>query len=269
MKNVALITGASSGIGKELARIHASRGGDMVIVARREKELKELKNELEANYKVKVKVIAKDLSKPEAASEIYQAVISDNIRVEYLINNAGFGGHGAFHERKWTNNEAMINVNIMSLTALTRMFLPDMVRTNSGKILNVSSTAGFIPGPFQAVYNATKAYVNSFSQAIAEELRDTNITVTALCPSATETGFQSASNMEGIEIFKKADSAYDVALGGYNAMMKGKLMEFSRTGDGLALKFVLPLLPAKSVLKISKRLMEKKNGHALEEVKID
>ena len=165
MKNVALITGASSGIGKEFARIHASRGGDMVIIARREKELKKLKSELEAKYKIEVKVIAKDLSKPEAASEIYQEVISDSIRVEYLINNAGFGGHGAFHERKWTVYEAMINVNIMSLTALTRMFLPDMVKTDNGKILNVSSTAGFLPGPFQAV--PSPAYRHRFQDKSA------------------------------------------------------------------------------------------------------
>ncbi len=128
MKKTALITGASSGIGKEFARIHASKGGNLVIVARRENKLLELKKELEKKYKVKVMIIVKDLSKPESASEIYDEVKATGVEVDYLINNAGFGGRGKFHEREWEQDLAMINLNVIALTTLTRLFLPDFVK---------------------------------------------------------------------------------------------------------------------------------------------
>ncbi|MDX1284022.1 MAG: SDR family oxidoreductase, partial [Draconibacterium sp.] len=196
MKNVALITGASTGIGKEFANIHAEKGGDLIIVARRLEKLEELKTELEKKHSVKVLVIAKDLSLAEAPKEIYDEVKAAGIEVEYLINNAGFGGRGKFHEREWDKDLAMINLNVLALTALTRFFLPDFVKRNSGKILNVSSTASFMPGPLQAVYFATKAYVTYFSNAIAEELHDTKVTVTNLMPGATETEFAQVSGMD-------------------------------------------------------------------------
>ena len=167
MKNTALITGASSGLGKEFARIHAAKGGDVIIIARRTDKLIGLQKELENKYNVTVKVIAKDLTLPNAAQEIYDEVQQQGIAVKYLINNAGFGGHGKFHERVWEEDLAMIHLNIIALTALTRLFLPDFVTRNQGKILNVSSTASFMPGPLQAVYFATKAYVTFFSNAIA------------------------------------------------------------------------------------------------------
>jgi short-subunit dehydrogenase len=188
-QKVAIITGASSGIGKELARIHAERGGALVIIARRKNKLEELREELETKHRVKVKVIVKDLTEPNAAKEIYNEIKESGIEIHYLINNAGFGGRGKFHERDWETDLAMINLNIIALTALTRHFLPDFVARNEGKIMNTSSTAAMIPGPLQAVYYASKAYVTSFSNAIAEELKDTNITVTALMPGATETEF--------------------------------------------------------------------------------
>ncbi len=143
----ALITGASSGIGKELAFIHAEQGGDLVIVARSESALEQLKSDLEKKYSVTVTVIVKDLSKQESAQELYNEIKAQNIRVNYLINNAGFGGRGKFHEREWEQDLAMINLNIVALTALTRFFLPEMVKRNEGRILNVSSTASFMPGP--------------------------------------------------------------------------------------------------------------------------
>ena len=188
-KKTALITGASSGIGLEFAHIHAEHGGDLVVVARRREKLEELKSDLESKHSIKVTVIIKDLTQPEAAREVYDEVKRMGLDVEYLINNAGFGGRGKFHERRWEDDLSMINLNIVALTALTRFFLPDFVARNSGRILNVSSTACFMPGPLQAVYYASKAYVTFFSNAIAEELHDTNITVTALLPGATESEF--------------------------------------------------------------------------------
>ncbi len=211
MKRVALITGASSGIGKEFAHIHAEKGGDMIIVARRADKLETLKQELEEKYKVQVMAIAKDLTASEVPKEIYDEVSKAGIQVDYLLNNAGFGGHGKFHERAWEQDLAMINLNIIALTALTRFFLPGMVERNQGKILNVSSTASFMPGPLHAVYFATKAYVTFFSNAIAEELLDTNVTVTALLPGATETDFAQTSGMENTDLLKKSVTARAVA----------------------------------------------------------
>lgn len=170
----------SSGIGKEFARIHAERGGELVIVARREEKLNALKTELEHKYGIQVIVIAKDLTLPDAASDVCEAVKQAGIEVNYLINNAGFGGRGKFRERPWEMDLAMLNLNVVALTALTRFFLPDFVERNEGRILNVSSTASLMAGPLQP--DATKAYVTSFSNAVAEELHDTNITVTALMP---------------------------------------------------------------------------------------
>ena len=220
---VALITGASTGIGKELAYIHAEKGGDLVIVARSRDKLEALKSDIENKHSVKVNVIVKDLGQINAPQEIYDELIKAGIEVNYLINNAGFGGLGKFHERNWEKDLSMINLNITALTSLTRLFLPDFVQRNEGKILNVSSTASLIPGPFQAVYFATKAFVTSFSNAIAEELSDTNITVTALLPGATATEFASTAGFDNNGMFKNAFSARGVAEDGYNGMIKGKL----------------------------------------------
>lgn len=250
MKNIALITGASSGIGKEFAKIHAEKGGDLVIVARRREKLEELKSELEAKHNVAVKIIVKDLGKSEAPKEIYDEVTEAGIEVDYLLNNAGFGGHGKFHEREWEKDLAMINLNVIALTALTRFFLPDFVNRNRGKILNVSSTASLLPGPLQAVYFATKAYVTSFSNAIAEELRDTDITVTALLPGATATEFASTSGMDKTDLFKKTFTAREVAESGYNAMLEGKLNVMAGLSFGQKIMMdSIPFMPKKMLLK--------------------
>jgi short-subunit dehydrogenase len=192
----ALITGASTGIGKELATIHASKGGNLIIVARNESKLNKLKQELEQKYNVKVVIIIKDLSDLNAPQEIYNEVKQLGINIDYLINNAGFGALGKFHEIELARQISMINLNITSLTALTHLFLPEFVQRNNGKILNTSSTASFMPGPLQAVYFATKAYVTFFSNALSEELHNTNITVTNLMPGATESEFGAISGMD-------------------------------------------------------------------------
>ncbi|GLB52985.1 oxidoreductase [Neptunitalea chrysea] len=257
MKNVALITGASSGIGKEFAHIHAEKGGDLIIVARNEAKLNALKTELEAKYSIEVVVLVKDLTAPTAPLEIYTEVKESGILLGYLINNAGFGGQGYFHERAWEEDLSMIQLNVISLTALTRYFLPDFVAANKGKILNVSSTAAFMPGPLQAVYYATKAYVTSFSNAIAEELSYTNVTVTVLMPGATETEFARISGMDKTDLFDKAASARSVAEDGYNGMIAGKLDVISGLSFSLRmLVSISPLLPKKVLLKNIKNMQE-------------
>lgn len=259
MKNIALITGASTGIGKELANIHAEKGGDLVIVARSKDKLQALKTELEDKHSIQVKVIAKDLVKPNAAREIYDEITNAGIQIDYLINNAGFGGLGKFHERAWEQDLAMINLNIVALTALTRFFLPEFVKRNDGKILNVSSTASFMPGPLQAVYYATKAYVTFFSNAIAEELHDTDVTVTTLMPGATETEFGSRSGMDKTSMFKKAVSARGVAEDGYKGMLDGKLDVISGLTFGQKMMMaMIPFMPKKMILKQIRQMQEVK-----------
>ncbi len=257
MKNVALITGASGGIGKELARIHAGHGGDLIVIARSQDKLDQLKNELEEKHGIKVLSIVKDLAHPDALGEVFDEVEQAGIEIEYLINNAGFGGRGKFYERDWEKDLAMINLNIIALTALTRFFLPGFVKRNRGRILNVSSTASLMPGPLQAVYYATKAYVTFFSNAIAEELRDTGVTVTALLPGATETGFANVSDMNHTAAFAKTASAESVARDGYNGMLKGKLNVIS--GLTMSQKFMMPLIPfvpKRMLLKQIRKLQE-------------
>jgi len=255
----ALITGASTGIGKELAIIHAEKGGDLVIVARNKVKLEELKTELEKKYSVKVMVIAKDLGTPSAPKEIFDEVKKAGIKVDFLINNAGFGGVGKFHEREWELDLAMINLNIIALTTLTRLFLPDFVKRNEGRILNVSSTASLLPGPLQAVYFATKAYVTYFSNALAEELSDTNITVTALLPGATETEFGRVSGMDKTSMFQKTASARTVADDGYNGMLKGKLDVITGVTFAQRIMFAMvPFVPKKMLLKQVRQMQEVK-----------
>tara|TARA_R110001583_G_scaffold25945_2_gene93727 strand:+ start:1644 stop:2432 length:789 start_codon:yes stop_codon:yes gene_type:complete len=256
----ALITGASTGIGKELAIIHAKTGGNLVIIARNESKLNNLKQELEQKYKVKVVVITKDLSDINASKEIYAEVKKKNIEIEYLINNAGFGALGKFHELELDRQISMINLNIISLTALTHLFLPDFVKRNSGKILNTSSTASFMPGPLQAVYFATKAYVTFFSNALSEELNDTNITVTNLMPGATESEFGATSGMDKTEMFKETATAYSVAIDGYNGMQKGKIDVISGLKPMQKLMMaMIPFMPKKMVLKQIRKMQEVKN----------
>ncbi|SHM75620.1 SDR family oxidoreductase [Polaribacter sp. KT 15] len=257
MNKTALITGASSGIGKEFAKIHAKTGGNLVIVARSKDKLLALKEALEKEYKIHVSVIEKDLTEKDAAKEVFNFVKYSKIEIDYLINNAGFGGIGKFHERKLEEDLNMIQLNIVALTALTRLFLPTFVEKNDGKILNVSSTASLMAGPMQAVYFATKAYVTSFSNAIAEELSETNVTVTTLMPGATETDFGKTSGMDKTSLFKNTADANSVAKDGYNAMLNGDLDIIS--GVSLPQKLMLkaiPITPKKVLLKQVKKMQD-------------
>lgn len=258
MTNTALITGASSGIGKELAKLHASKGGDLVLVARNTEALNKLQAVLEAQYKVEVYVITADLSDPESAHQIFAETEAKSIQIDILINNAGFGGHGKFYERSLADDQAMMQVNMASLVSLTHLYLQAMVARRSGKILNVASTAAFMPGPLQAVYYATKSFVLSFSQAIAKEVEDKNVTVTALCPGAVATGFVAAGNLDGVEIFDQAATPESVAECGYQAMLDGELVAINEARLSFLLNWIVPFLPRKMVLKLSEDAMKKK-----------
>ncbi len=214
-KGLVLITGGSSGIGLELARCFAKNGYSLILVARNKKELTKAASSLE-EYKVTVRLIVKDLSLQNAAFELAKEAGD----IDILVNNAGFGRYGFFSEIPIEDELNMISLNISTLTTLTKLFLPKMISRKNGKILNVASTAAFQPGPLMAVYYATKAYVLHFSEAIANELKGSGVTVTALCPGPTKTGFQKNAKMGHSSLFD-ADAAA-VALAGYRGLMKGK-----------------------------------------------
>lgn len=257
-KYTALVTGASSGIGLELARVIAKDGHDLVLVARSADKLNELSVSLANEYGAKVTVIAKDLSKPGVVQEICTQLQRENIHIDMLVNNAGFGSFGAFHETSWAVEKQMIDVNITALTELTRIFLPAMVNKSYGRVMNVASTAAFQPGPFMAVYFATKAYVLSFSEAIANELKGTGVTVTALCPGATESGFMKAAAMEDSKLFKgkKIPTSLDVAEYGYKAMMKGKTVAIHGTMNYI-LSNAARFAPRNMVTSIARMMVER------------
>ena len=257
-RKTALVTGASSGIGAELARIHAEHGGDLVVAARRRDRLEALKMELEATHGVTVHVVPKDLTQSEAPKQIHDEVQSLGVPVDYLVNNAGFGRRGFFHEQDWAIHEAMIKVNILALAALTRLFVPDMVARHCGRILNVASMAGFLPGPLNAIYYATKAFVISFSEAIANELAGTGVTVTALCPGPTESEFTRTAQMSDVNLTRTLASARQVAEVGYEAMLRGKTMVVPGMLNKVTIHGLLRLSPRRLSTRISRILMEKR-----------
>ncbi len=258
MKNTALITGASNGIGLELARVHASKGGDLVLVARNKSKLDEIKAELEKQFNVAVYTIGKDLSASNAAQEIYEETNKQTIQIDYLINNAGFGDFGMFAETNWNKELQMINLNITTLTLFTKLYLQDMIKRGSGKIMNVASTAAFQSGPTMAVYFATKAYVLSFTEAVSNEVSDKGITITALCPGATESGFQSAGGLDESELFKgkKLPTAKQVADYGYKSMIKGKTVAIHGIMNYIMANSVR-FIPRALVLKVSRKMLDK------------
>jgi short-subunit dehydrogenase len=257
MKHTALITWASSGIWKELAEIHAEKWWDLILVARSKDKLEQIKQDLESKYNIKVILIIKDLTDVNAPQEIFDEVKWEKIEIDYLINNAWFGGQWYFHERNWQDDKNMIQLNVMALTELTRLFLPDFVKRNSWKILNVSSTASFMPWPLQAVYFATKSYVQFFSNALSEELSNTNVSVTNLMPWATETKFAKVSNMDKTGLFDKTASVRSVAEDWYNAMLDWKMDIISWLTFGQKIMFYLiPFTPKKVLLKQIKNMQE-------------
>lgn len=222
-KKTALITGASSGIGYELAKLFARGGFDLALVARNEQQLQAVAAELSARHGVGATVIARDLADPASPAAIHAQIDGAGVRLDALVNNAGFAAYGLFAEIPLADQVQMMQVNMLALTELTRLFLPAMLARRAGRILNVASTAAFLPGPLMAVYYASKAYVLSLSEALANELRGTGVTITALCPGPTTSGFQKRAAMEDSKLVagKIADAA-SVARAGYAGLMQGK-----------------------------------------------
>jgi len=223
-KQTALITGASGGIGLALAKLFARDGYHLVLVARNEEKLQSLAKSLADEFDILVFVVAKDLSDPKAPAELYAEVSTQNITVDALVNNAGFATHGYFVETDLARELQELQLNITTLTHLSKLFGRDMAKRRMGKILNVASTAAFQPGPMMAVYFATKAYVLSFSEALANEMADFGVTVSALCPGATATNFFNTAEMTDSGFVEKMRmmSAEDVAEIGYRGLMRKK-----------------------------------------------
>ncbi len=235
MGNTALITGASSGLGLYLAKIFAREGYNLVLVARNEQKLNELKAEIEGNYGKAVYVFPADLSKADSAQKIFDFTEQNGIAVDVLVNNAGFGDFGAFAESNLNKQTDMIAVNITALTRLCHLFMNPMIKRGNGKILNMASIAAFQAGPLMSVYYATKAFVLSLTEALSVELKGTGVTVTAVCPGPTKTGFEDSARLENSGLFKhlKNATAEEVAEFSYKALMKNKLIAIHGTGNRL------------------------------------
>ena len=259
MKHTTLITGASSGIGLELACLFAKDGYNLVLVARSEDRLIALKCELAEKYGARITILAENLAHQSACAKIAETLAQRGIAIDILVNNAGSGNFGAFSETDWQKEREMISLNITALTELTKLLLPQMMRRTHGKILNVASTAGFQPGPLMAVYYATKAYVLSFSEALAEELRGSGVSVTVLCPGPTATGFQTAASIENSKLIKgkRLPSARDVAQFGYGALMKGKTIAVHGLKNKMLVQSVR-IAPRSLVPKIVRKMQEAK-----------
>lgn len=237
MSQVALITGASSGLGLEYARLFARDRIDVVLVARRRDRLEALAAELAKAHGVAAHVVPADLGVPEGPARVVEEVRKLGLTVDFLVNNAGFATHGRFAELDPARELEEVQVNIASLVALTRAFLPGMVERRRGRVLNIGSTAGFPPGPFMAVYYASKAFVNSFTEALWYELRGTGVTATVSCPGATATEFSSVAGTGKSLLFKLgAASAGRVASQGYRAMHAGRAMVIHGLKNKLAIQ---------------------------------
>lgn len=219
---IALITGASSGIGSEFARVFAKQGHSLILVARRKEKLESVSKELADQYGIQAWAMDCDLAKIGSATELFQKIQGLGLSIDFLVNNAGVGSGGKFSELELTRELEIIDLNIRSLVELTHHFLPQMLKKKSGRILNVGSVAGYQPGPYMNTYSASKAFVNSFTEGLHEELRGTGVTCTLVSPGYTITEFQKSASISGFEgmNFNKALPS-QVAIQGYKAMMKG------------------------------------------------
>jgi uncharacterized protein len=259
MKEYALITGASSGIGLELARVFARQGYSLLLTARREEHLKELQKELQEKYETDVIYIASDLSVKETPQQLYNYADSTKLNITVLINNAGIGDYGFFHESDWNKTAKMIDLNIRSLTHLTRLFLPDLIQKERAYILNVASTAAFQPGPLMSVYYASKHYVLAFGEAIANELEGTGVTVTTLCPGPTESEFRETASMKKSKLFDRfpVATSREVAEYGYKVVKKGKRVAVYGFQNKIAPIF-MGLVPRNFVTSVVRKIQERK-----------
>lgn len=257
--NYALITGASSGIGFELARIAAQKSINLILVARNGSKLQTMKQEWEKEFSIQVVVFPCDLSKSNAAEEIENMLDQNNLSPDILINNAGFGLFGNFNETDIDKETEMLEVNIVALTQLSKVIYHRMVKKGYGKIMNIASIAGFMPGPLMAVYYASKAYVLSFSQALANEAKGTGVSITVLCPGPTESNFVSNASLESSMLFKsfgKLPLAKEVANYGFESMMKGKTLAIHGTTNRLMI-FFSRFIPRKALTSMVRYVQRK------------
>jgi short-subunit dehydrogenase len=258
MSQTALITGGSSGIGKELAYLFAKDGYDLVLVARNKDNLQLIREEITHRFRVNCYLIVKDLEDPEAPHQIYHELQQKKITVDFLVNNAGFGSYGEFRKVDLQIDIGMIEVNIKALTVLTKIFLPEMIRQRAGGILNIASTASFQPGPLMAVYYATKAYVLSFTEALANELQGTGVTATAFCPGPTDTGFAQRAKLGVAKLQSGVMDAQKVAQIGYRGFMKKKVVVIPGIQNSL-LTFFVRFLPRKTVTGIMQMIQNRRS----------
>lgn len=229
MTKTALITGASKGIGLALAHVFAKEKHNVILVARSEDQLRALQQELTEKYEVDAVVLSHDLTNQAEIQQLFDQVQQQGLTVDVLVNNAGYGDYGEFAAADWDKLDGMIKLNILALTQLTKLFLPGMIQRGYGKILNLGSTASFQPGPRMAIYFASKAYVLSFSEAIAAETEGTGVSVTVLCPGPTQSNFGQVAGMSEIALMgdvtsDKLPSAQEVAEYGYQALQKGEVV---------------------------------------------
>lgn len=251
----ALVTGASSGIGEELSRLFAADGIPLVLVARRKEKLELLAEELRQRHGIEVQVFACDLAVPQSSAAVFDFCTQHGLYIRYLVNNAGFGDYGPFAESDPLKQQQMVEVNIGALTLLSRYFLPEMLSSRNGRILQVASMAAFLPGPLMAVYYATKAYVLHFSEALSAETAGSGVTVTALCPGPAVSGFYDAAGMNGIRLFelRKVPSSRKVAAYGYRAMMCGTRVAVYDRGNAFMASLV-GFFPRGWVLRVARFL---------------
>lgn len=261
MNQTALITGASSGIGKALAQKFAQHDYDLVMIAEMENELAEAAEEVSDQYGVEVMDLARDLTKENAPRQIYDHLRERSIDINVLVNDAGVGQKEKFHETDIGKDLDMVRLNIEALLRMTKLFVKDMVNRGEGRILNMGSVAGFQPGPLMAVYHASKAFVNSFSEAIADELQGTGVTVTALCPGPTDTDFFDRADMENARILQEGTvmEPEEVAEAGYKALMDGERMTIPGMSNTL-MTFSRRLIPKSMQAKANRKLYEVKKG---------
>ena len=258
MNQTALITGASGGIGYELAKLFAKDHHNLVLVARSAPKLTQFADELQRQFGVSAKAVPLDLTAGPAPQFLFDQLQREGIAVDFLVNNAGYGVLGEFAKIPLEDSLGQIQLNITALTHLTKLFLGSMIERRSGKIMNVASVAGFQPGPLMAVYYATKAYVILFSEALANELSSSGVTVTCLCPGATDTGFQGRAGVADSKLFKalRPMNAKAVARDGYRGMMAGKTLVISGFRNWLLAESVR-FSPRKLVTAISSKVLDK------------
>lgn len=255
MNPTVLITGASSGIGEELARLFAAHRHDLVLVARSADKLQSLSGELARTHAIQSRVLAADLADPGAPPRVFDTLRQQAVSIDVLVNNAGFGARGAYAEIGYDVEARMIQVNVAALALLTRLFLPGMLARRNGKILNVASTAAYVPGPFMAVYYASKAFVLSFSEAIAEETQGTGVSVTALIPGPTQTNFAATAGNQDSRLFRSGAvmSAAAVARVGYDGLMAGKRVAIAGVSNKLTV-LSTRLAPRSMLAKFTRKL---------------